>query len=285
MSYNAISNWPVDSIIPVIGTNKYITTFVKTYPMPTYLIGFVVSDFGFIEQGKQRVYAKAESIASGEADFALNDGIRILQLCEELWNVEYSPPKLYQVALPDFGAGGMEEWGLLTYREEALLLNNNTATLRNQETVLRLMSHEYAVGILVLSFEMSEDVNLFSYLQYFQHLWFGNLVSPTWWSLLWSVCDLRFKNIQEKNFNFSSLIRVKEAFGQFYAIYLTSLLYPDDRWMDGFVVDSIQNALTLDAHPNIRSMTHPAETPAELAGLFDVVAYDKCESFQAQVSN
>lgn len=73
--------------------------------------------------------------------------------------------------------------------------------------------------------------------------------------------------------------RVKEAFGQFYAIYLSSLLYPDDRWMDGFVVDSIQNALTLDTHPNMRAMTHHAETPAELAGLFDVVAYDKGESY------
>lgn len=47
--------------------------------------------------------------------------------------------------------------------------------------------------------------------------------------------------------------------------------------MDGFVVDSIQNSLTLDTHPNMRAMTHHAETPAELAGLFDVVAYDKGE--------
>lgn len=53
------------------------------------------------------------------------------------------------------------------------------------------------------------------------------------------------------------------------------MIYPEDRWMDAFVVDAIQNALTLDAHPNIRPMTHYAESPAELAGLFDVVAYDK----------
>lgn len=53
------------------------------------------------------------------------------------------------------------------------------------------------------------------------------------------------------------------------------MIYPEQRWMDAFVVDSIQNALTLDANPNIRPMTHYAETPAELAGLFDVVAYDK----------
>lgn len=146
VSYNAVSNWPVDSIVPVIGTNKYVTTFVKTYPMPTYLIGFVVSDFEFVEQGNQRVYAKPESIQAGEANFALNDGIRILQTCEELWGVPYSPPKVYQVAIPDFAAGGMEEWGLLTYREEVLLFNNQTGTLRNQEGVLRLMSHEYAVN-------------------------------------------------------------------------------------------------------------------------------------------
>lgn len=147
MSYNAISNWPVDSILPVLGTNNYITTFEETYPMPTYLIGFVVSDFDYVEQGIQRVYAKPESIRAGEADFALNDGIRILQTCEDLWGIPYSPPKVYQVAIPDFAAGGMEEWGLLTYREEVLLFNNETATLRNQESVLRLMSHEYVVSL------------------------------------------------------------------------------------------------------------------------------------------
>lgn len=145
-SYNAISNWPVDAIVPVIGTNHSITTFVETYAMPTYLIGFVVSDFEFVEAGNQRVYAKPESIASGEADFALADGVRILQICEDLWGVPYTPPKVYQVAIPDFAAGGMEEWGLLTYREEVLLFNNQTASLRNQESVLRLMSHEYAVS-------------------------------------------------------------------------------------------------------------------------------------------
>lgn len=151
MSYNAVSNWPVDSILPVVGTNRYITTFVQTYPMPTYLIGFVVSDFDYVERGNQRVYAKPESIASGEADFALNDGVRILQVCEELWGIPYSPPKVYQVAIPDFAAGGMEEWGLLTYREEVLLFNNDTANLRNQESVLRLMSHEFAVSFLLIA--------------------------------------------------------------------------------------------------------------------------------------
>lgn len=146
-SYNAISNWPVDTIIPVIGTNNYISTFQETYPMPTYLIGFIVSDYTFVEEGNQRVYAAPEAVESGQADFALQYGIRILQACEELWGVPYSPPKLDQVSVPDFGAGAMEEWGLLTYREEVLLINNGTSTLRNVETALRLIAHEVAVSI------------------------------------------------------------------------------------------------------------------------------------------
>lgn len=76
---------------------------------------------------------------------------------------------------------------------------------------------------------------------------------------------------------FRQFIRVKEGFGQFYSIYLNSLLFPEDRWMDTFVVDSIQGALTDDAQPNIRSMTYPAEKPSELEDLFDTVAYEKGE--------
>ncbi len=93
------------------------------------------------------------------------------------------------------------------------------------------------------------------------------------WSVLYSIQREREKDL-------ILLFRVKEAFGQFYSIYLNSLLFPEDRWMDTFVVDFLQIALSYDANPNIRSMTYPAETPSELENLFDVVAYDKGESFQ-----
>lgn len=161
-SYNAISNWPVDTIIPVIGTDKYISTFVETYPMPTYLIGFIVSNLTYVERGSQRVYATPDAVQTGQADFPLDNGILLLEACEELWGVPYSLPKVYQVAVPDFAAGGMEEWGLLTYREEVLLFNNVTATLRNEENVLRLIAHEFAVSISDLFAERCEaDVKNF----------------------------------------------------------------------------------------------------------------------------
>lgn len=54
-------------------------------------------------------------------------------------------------------------------------------------------------------------------------------------------------------------------------------MYPDDRFMDTFVIDTVQTVLDVDASPSIRPMTHYVEDPESITGLFDRVAYDKCE--------
>lgn len=69
--------------------------------------------------------------------------------------------------------------------------------------------------------------------------------------------------------------RLKGAFGLLHGRYLNSLAYPEDRWMDSFVVESLQNALTLDGNPNVRPMTHHIQSNAEVDGLFDGIPYDK----------
>lgn len=66
-----------------------------------------------------------------------------------------------QIAIPDFRAGAMENWGLVTYREEALLYNKSVHSFKRKVNVVRIISHEFG------------------------HQWFGNLVSPKWWSYLW----------------------------------------------------------------------------------------------------
>lgn len=151
MSFHAISNWPANSVVPEYDengnrTNNSITTFQRTYGMITHLVGFTVSNFTFIERGNQRVYARSEVIANGEADFALNAGIRTLEVCEQLWGVPYTLPKVTQIAVPDLTFTATEEWAFLKYREEALLFNNRTSTLRNQEAILRSMGFVYSVS-------------------------------------------------------------------------------------------------------------------------------------------
>lgn len=49
-----------------------------------------------------------------------------------------------QIALPDFNAGAMENWGLVTYRESALLYDPQSSSIGNKERVVTVIAHELA---------------------------------------------------------------------------------------------------------------------------------------------
>ncbi|CRL01384.1 CLUMA_CG014379, isoform A [Clunio marinus] len=235
VSYTAISNGPQESRVPD-GGNYVVTTF-KTIPsVQSYLIAFIVSDFAYIENNDgsvpHRIFAKSESIKAGDADLALTASVYLLEKFEEYVNISYSLDKMDQAAMPDFAAGAMENWGLVTYREPYLLFNEITGRARDRENVIATISHEFA------------------------HQWFGNLVSPAWWSYLW----------------------LNEGFATLYENHLTHLAYPNERWIDTFLVETVQPVLEVDANPNIRPMTYYVENPIRIDFLFDSVAYSKSGS-------
>nr|XP_040221257.2 aminopeptidase N-like [Anopheles coluzzii] len=159
-SYKAISNMPQKTFTD-IETDMRTTFFEKTPAMSTYLLAFVVSDFLFRVSGTQRVYVRPN--AFNEATFALEAGVKILKVLDDHLGIPYDTymPKLDQIAIPDFAAGAMENWGLVTYREQALLFNPAVSTYRGKTNVATTIAHEYA------------------------HQWFGNLVSPEWWEYIW----------------------------------------------------------------------------------------------------
>ncbi|KAG5683236.1 hypothetical protein PVAND_012529 [Polypedilum vanderplanki] len=161
-NYKAVSNMPVIETIDESSLQGYVTTsFKESPPIQTYLIAFIISDFDYVSKGVQKVYAKPNSIKDGEADLALRYGIEIIAKFEEYLGVDYFTEKMDQFALPDFDAGAMENFGIVTYREEYLLHNNATDTTQQKENVLTIISHEFA------------------------HQWFGDLVAPDWWVYLW----------------------------------------------------------------------------------------------------
>jgi aminopeptidase N len=69
---------------------------------------------------------------------------------------------------------------------------------------------------------------------------------------------------------------MNEGFATLYEWYLVSLLYPEDRLMDSFVLDAVHVALAYDGN-DVRAMTKNVETPSEIDDLFDDIAYEKCE--------
>uniref|UniRef100_A0A4W6G5D0 Aminopeptidase n=1 Tax=Lates calcarifer TaxID=8187 RepID=A0A4W6G5D0_LATCA len=161
----ALSNGrEIDGVID--GMPVKVTTFEPTERMSTYLLAFIVSDFVSIQSNQNnnlliRIWARKKAIDDRQGDYALNVTGPILQFYERYYNATYPLSKSDQIALPDFNAGAMENWGLVTYRETALLYDPIVSSTGNKERVTTVIAHELA------------------------HMWFGNLVTLRWWNDLW----------------------------------------------------------------------------------------------------
>ncbi|XP_068175722.1 aminopeptidase Ey-like isoform X1 [Antennarius striatus] len=161
---NGMNYEPVS--INVDGQDLLYTTFEPTEIMSTYLLAFVVCDFEYIgtEPGADvmiRIWARRKAIEEKQGEYALQKTGPILAFFEDYYNSPYPLKKSDQIALPDFSAGAMENWGLITYRETALLYNPGVSSNGDKEWVATVISHELA------------------------HMWFGNLVTMRWWNDLW----------------------------------------------------------------------------------------------------
>ncbi|XP_042901287.1 glutamyl aminopeptidase [Parasteatoda tepidariorum] len=158
----AISNMPV-ALEMGLENNRKLTKFEKTPLMSTYLLCIIVCDFQYKEtltdNGiKIRAYASQDTVDKIEA--ALNWTSKILTYFENYLNVSYPLKKLDIISLPEFDANGMENWGLITYKEQSLLVDN-TSSMTHKLKVAILVAHEVA------------------------HMWFGNLVTMDWWNETW----------------------------------------------------------------------------------------------------
>ena len=139
-------------------------TFEKTPKMSTYLLAFVVGDLqkktAFTKSGVEVSVWATRAQKSELLDFPLNFAVRALEFYEEYFGQKFPLSKCDHIALPDFSSGAMENWGLITYRETALLAGEKSS----------ISSKKYVA--LVIAHELS-------------HQWFGNLVTMKWWDELW----------------------------------------------------------------------------------------------------
>ena len=129
------------------GTDEYVwDVYEESVPMSTYLVAFVVSKFGY-EISPQtdnnvmfRIWARKDAL--DQIAYAKKVGPEMLQYFEEYFNVTYPLPKQDMIAIPDFSAGAMENWGLITYRETALLFKPGVSALGNKQRIATVISHE-----------------------------------------------------------------------------------------------------------------------------------------------
>ena len=160
----AISNTAVVSENPLPGTDRKEVVFADTIKMSTYLVAFIVGEFEaseavYIDGTPLRVWAvpgKQHLTTFGQAI-----GAASLQFFSDYYGRPYPGDKLDLIAIPDFAAGAMENLGAITFRETALLIDENSAARSELERVADVVSHENA------------------------HMWFGDLVTMRWWNGLW----------------------------------------------------------------------------------------------------
>lgn len=90
--------------------------------MSTYLVAFLVSEFepALIKDDAQEFGIYTRPDAKNQSDYAFDFGQRVVKALGSYFGVDYystdSNLRLDHVALPDFKAGAMENWGLIKYR-------------------------------------------------------------------------------------------------------------------------------------------------------------------------
>ncbi|NXA38659.1 AMPQ Aminopeptidase, partial [Eudromia elegans] len=260
-SYVALSNMPAVDVSEMKDENGSvwtITTFNTSLRMSTYLTAFVICDFDYVtrtERGNEiRIWARKEAVKNGYVDYALNITGPIFSFLEDLLNISYPLPKTDLVALPNFETGAMENWGLMTFQESALMYLPSDKFTGRKAVIAVTTSHEIAhqargkqFGILSLS-------------------WFGNLVTMNWWNDLW----------------------LKEGLASYFEYLGAAFVEPKLSLGKVFHDHIIQPILREDNEVGVRSLStseDKIEGSSFLMSLFDRITYNKGASITWMLSN
>uniref|UniRef100_A0A7N6BX71 Aminopeptidase n=1 Tax=Anabas testudineus TaxID=64144 RepID=A0A7N6BX71_ANATE len=160
--YMTLSNMPKAKSTPLTN-GLMLDEFEKTsVNMSTYLVAFIVANFIPINRTVSNTLVSVYSVPEKKehTEYALETASKLLEFYNQFFEIDYPLKKLDLVAIPDFLAGAMENWGLITFRETSLLVGKQSSSLEKQ-VVAYIIAHELA------------------------HQWFGNLVTMSWWNDLW----------------------------------------------------------------------------------------------------
>ncbi|CAL5873549.1 uncharacterized protein PFLUO_LOCUS7829 [Penicillium psychrofluorescens] len=162
-SMACLSNMDVASETEVQGGKKAVK-FSTSPLMSTYLVAFIVGHLNYIENNSFRVPIRVYATPDQDIEhgrFSLDLAAKTLAFYEKAFDSEFPLPKMDMVAVPDFSAGAMENWGLITYRIVDVLLDEKASSASRKERIAETVQHELA------------------------HQWFGNLVTMDFWDGLW----------------------------------------------------------------------------------------------------
>ncbi|XP_018338395.1 PREDICTED: aminopeptidase Q-like [Trachymyrmex septentrionalis] len=143
-----------------------LTHFNTTPIMSTYLVAIVIipvqSGFARVSNANETINIWCNSSLASQVNLAHIIAQRITPLLIEYTNSSEKVPKMDHVIIPNFPIHGMENWGLIIYSQASGIFYDDKKQPRYKKTgTAMIVTHEII------------------------HQWFGNLVTPSWWSYQW----------------------------------------------------------------------------------------------------
>ncbi|KIY51112.1 hypothetical protein FISHEDRAFT_71404 [Fistulina hepatica ATCC 64428] len=241
-----------------------ITRFDKTPLMSSYLVAFANGPFVHLERsvklpvsGKDlplRIYTTPDLIH--QAEFALDVKAKVLPIYETVFNVGYPLPKLDTLVAADFDAGksniymrcAMENWGLITGRVNAFLLDPKKADITGKKWIATVQAHEVA------------------------HMWFGNITTMEWWKYLY--LNEGFATLMGE-----VIITVNPL------TFDLDKIFPEWKVYTEFITMHLARALELDAKLSSHPIEVECPDANRVAQIFDSLSYSKAASVLRMLSD
>ena len=210
---DAISNMPV--ISKKKSGAKILYKFGRTPIMSTYLLYLGVGEFEYLHGKLRNIKIRIVTTKGNKnkGKLSLDFTKKFLSEYEKYFGIKYPLPKLDMIAIPDFAAGAMENWGAITFREAILLYDPKTSSTRTKQYIAEVISHEIA------------------------HQWFGNLVTMKWWNDLWL------------NESFATFMATKIV-DKFYPEWNLWDQFLDDAMLEAMSLDALKNSHPINVNVN-----------------------------------
>ncbi len=175
-------------------------TFKRTPPLPSYLLAIAVGPFEYTDIPGMKVPARVVTCQGQKhlAGTTVEVTPKLVAGLERWFGIAYPFEKLDLIAVPEFAYGAMENPGLITFRDDVLLLDGASATVAQRRSNASVTCHELA------------------------HMWFGDLVTMAWWDDLWlnesfadwmaaKITDEVFPNFKDGLSDLQRIQNVKEG--------------------------------------------------------------------------
>ncbi|GAB1864921.1 Aminopeptidase [Camponotus japonicus] len=247
-NYHALSNMNIEDIeYNKPENNLMTTTFAKTVPMSTYLACFIISDMEKLKMTAKGLKGREFPVSvystklqeKEKRQFSLQISVKAIEYYINLFQIDYPLPKLDMVAIPDFVSGAMENWGIVTFRETRLLYDDRNNSVIDKRNVVNVICHELA------------------------HMWFGNLVTLSWWNDLW----------------------LNEGFATYMSYKSADEILPNQKYMEQFSINVIHKVMITDAKLSSHPIIQNVKNPDEITSFFDEISYQKGASIIRMMEN